>query len=329
MTSAGVEAYFRATFNDTGTGPDRVVIDWGDGSSSAAAVSFIDYIPGATGDDHGLWGEHVYASGGNYTITATILGAGGAIGQVTETAIVASSDHLSSPAPAPGPVLTLFRGAAPFGGHNPDVATAEATGLYNMILGRVPDPAGQARAVAALKAGTPAAAIASGLLHSAEYETGLVASYYQNDLGRAASPAEVAAWVSLMQKGRTAGQVSRDFLTSPAFNSLHSDDGSFVLALYEGVLGRAPAPWEIAAWTSDLGSGLSRSTAVADFLGSPAAAIRSTGQFYEVFLQRPADPVGLPTNVAALLAGESQSGIAANLAGTSEFLARAKATVGP
>jgi hypothetical protein len=328
VTQVGVETWFHATFNDYG--PDRVVIDWGDGTNSAAMVSSAQLLPGATADNHGISGEHVYVGGGNYTITATILGSGGAIGQVTSTASRPYPYYLTPPPPTPatGPVLSLFQGGATFGSHNPDLATADATALYNTILGRAPDAGGLANVVAALNSGTPATVVADILLHSTEYETDLVASHYQNDLGRAGSPAEIAEWVSLMQGGMTAEQVSTDFLASAEFNALHPDDASFVLGLYEDALERPPSLDEIASWTTGLGAGMSRTSAVADFLGSPEAAARSVGNFYEVVLGHPADPAALQADVADLQAGTTQADIAATVLGSAEFMADGKGTVG-
>jgi hypothetical protein len=325
----GGRSQFHATFNDPAPGLDRVVIDWGDGTSSSGLVSTIDYAPGATGDNHGIYGDHVYTDGGSYTITATILGSGGAVGQVTGTVNLPFPYYLSAPAPTPasGPILSLFQSVAPFGTHNPDLATADVTGLYNTILGRAPDPAGLASAVAAMNTGVSATEIASALLHSVEYETGVVASYYQNDLGRGGSQVEVAGWVSLMQGGMTAERVSSHFLSSSEFNALHPDSNSFVVALYENVLERPPAPWEIAEWSTALDSGMSRATTVADFLGSPEAASRSVRDFYKVFLEHAPDPASLQADVAALLAGATQADLAAAIAGLSEFMSGGKGTV--
>ncbi|HEY2156633.1 MAG TPA: hypothetical protein VGH33_13460, partial [Isosphaeraceae bacterium] len=43
-SSVGVRSHFGASFNDYG-GPDRVVIDWGDGTSSSGLVSSVSYLP--------------------------------------------------------------------------------------------------------------------------------------------------------------------------------------------------------------------------------------------------------------------------------------------
>jgi len=61
---------------------------------------------------------------------------------------------------------------------------------------------------------------ASVVLHSAEYESDVVGSYYRQFLGRPASPPEVAAWVSLVQGGSPAERVAGDFVASPAYGAL-------------------------------------------------------------------------------------------------------------
>ena len=54
-------------------------------------------------------------------------------------------------------------------------------------------------------------------------------------------------------------------VTSSGFNGLHPDDGSFLQALYQDLLGRTASAAEIAAWESAIGNGLSRASVVSDF----------------------------------------------------------------
>jgi hypothetical protein len=166
------------------------------------------------------------------------------------------------------------------------------------------------------------------MLHSTEYEDSLISSDYQTYLGRAAAPSEVAGWASQMQGGMTAEQVADDFLTSAEFNADHADDNSFVLALYEDVLGRAPAPGEIAAWTGELASGMTRGTVVADVLGSTEAAEHAVQGLYQALLGRPADSAGLAVNAGLLQSGVSQADLAAAIVASPEFVGLARDAVG-
>lgn len=228
----------------------------------------------------------------------------------------------------PGPILPLAPNPSPFGSHNPDIQTAEVTGLYNLILGRAPDTPSLAYWVAALKAGYPLQQFSSYLLHSAEYDTHLVAAYYRTYLNVNASVADINAWVGLMQNGLTAGQVTYYFMTTPEFNALHPDNPSFVQALYQGFLGRPAAPSEVSAWNSVLTSGTTRGQAVLAFEHYTLSQQYQVEGLYSVFLASPATPSGLTFYVNVLQAGLPLADVASFFAASSEFLARAAATVG-
>lgn len=190
-----------------------------------------------------------------------------------------------------------------------------------MLLGRRADETGYTNGVAALKAGVPLATVASGILHSAEYEYNAVASDYVNYLGRSGSPAEIKAWVALMQSGTTPGQVTRDFLASAGFGAIHPAAGDFIQALYEDALGRQATAPEVAAWKA---SGASRATIVDDVLGSTEAETKAVEGLYADILDRAADPGSLALAVPALQSGEvTLDDLAAYLLGSPEFKARA------
>ena len=226
-------------------------------------------------------------------------------------------------------VLPLTYAAAPFGAHNPDVSTAEVNGLYRTILGRAPTAAELSTVLGFLKNGTPVPSVASALLHSAEYDADFVTSDYRIFLGINPPAAAVNAWVQMIQQqGLTAEQVAFDFMTTPEFNALHPGNPSFIQALYVDLLGRQASASEVAAWNSVLASGTTRAQAVKGLLASPFAAAREVEGLYSVFLNRPADPGGLAFWVAAVQAGTPLASVAAEIAGTAEFAARANATVG-
>ena len=133
-------------------------------------------------------------------------------------------------------VLPLNVNRAPYGSDNPDIQTAEVNGQYELILGRVPDPSGGAAAVAYLKTGGSLAQLATDLFDSVEYESKLVATYYQTFLRRSGSAAEISNWVNAMQVGLTEEQVASDFLNSTEYSDLFPANATFVQALYGDVL---------------------------------------------------------------------------------------------
>jgi hypothetical protein len=97
-------------------------------------------------------------------------------------------------------------------------ATTEVTDLYETLLGREPDAAGEASFVNALEQGASFTSVVSVFLNSAEYAgiypdpTDFVASLYTNVLGRVGGPGEVAGWVAT---GDTNAQIVSAFLASP------------------------------------------------------------------------------------------------------------------
>ena len=204
----------------------------------------------------------------------------------------------------------------------------EVNGLYNIILNRTPDPAGGAAAVSYLKNGGSVAGLAAGLLNSVEYETGVVASYYQAFLQRAGSSAEIAAWVAAMQKGLTEEQVAADFLNSAEFNTLFPADTTFVQALYGDVLGRPPSSSEVSAWLGRMNVGLTRAQVVSAFLSAPEADTRGLGGLYGIILGRPVDSSSQSAGIAALQSGVTLVQLATVVFGSAEFTERANATVG-
>jgi hypothetical protein len=77
------------------------------------------------------------------------------------------------------------------------------TGVYGVVLGRMPDAAGLAYWEGRLGHGTPRESVAFGLLTSAEAETWVVTDSYNDLLGRPPDGPGVAWWVSALGHGLT------------------------------------------------------------------------------------------------------------------------------
>ena len=274
------------------------------------------------------------APGQSYTLTATWKGSPNEGGPSAATGTLQVRCELDpglttaitvtpgtpSPSYATSVPIAPLQGG-PFGGNPTYAADAEIDDLYQMLLGRNADEVGQTNGVAALKAGMPLSTVASVLLHTAEYDSNVVASDYVNYLGRNASPDEIKAWVSRMQAGTTEEQVADAFLSSPEFSALHPDAADFIQDLYEDALGRPATATEISTLEA---SGASRATIVGDVLNSTAAETKAVQGLYADILDRPADPNGLALALPALQSGKvSLDDLAAYLLGSPEFKARA------
>jgi Domain of unknown function (DUF4214) len=256
---------------------------------------------------------------GSFTVTNEL-----APPSAASAAITITPGTLSTPS-----FLPLTSSSAPFGTGNPNLATAEVKGLYSTILGRSPDPAGMAADLKALQGGATVTQLAQGMLHSAEYESDLVASDYKTFLGRTGLPAEINAWVARMQAGATAEQVAAGFLMSNESLSAHSDNSTFVQNLYREVLGRSPSATELSNGVSELSVRGSRAILVSGLLTSAWTDLSEVDSIYQSTLGRLGDPAGIDAAIAAIQAGNlSLSDLAANLFGSPEYAARAKQTVG-
>ncbi len=225
-------------------------------------------------------------------------------------------------------ILPLTYSLAPFGTTNPDVTTAEVTGLYNIVLGRAPDAPGLAFWTGAIKNGTVSyAQVASDFLHSTAYDDRVIAADYQTFVGRAPSQSEIDAWAGLMQKGTSEEQVAALMIASPEFNALHPDNSSFVQALYNDLLGRQASASEVAAWDSSLAGGASRASVSNLFIHSQGAAQRAVDGFYQIAFGRWADPSGEAFWVGALERSSTLTDVALDFLTSTGSIQRANATV--
>ncbi len=224
-------------------------------------------------------------------------------------------------------ILPLTYLANPFGSDNPDVSTAEVVGLYNIILGRAPDPSGLAFYVDYLKGGGSLQTVAATMLNSTEYKTDVVSSYYMNYLGRTGSPAEIAGWVAAMKGGETEEQVTAKFLSSGEFNADHPDTPSFIQAVYGDILGRAASVAEVDGWEGFLAGGGSRASIVSQVIASPESSTRVGEGFYAEFWGG-TGPEDVSNVVTALADGMTMAQVAALFGSWPQFIARANASVG-
>ena len=254
-----------------------------------------------------------YPAGG----AQTVILSGGFLGQPPAFGVVPSSG-----------VLPLSFSTNPFGSSNPDVSTAEVNGLFQTILGRAPNAGELSGFVAYLKAGNSIQTAAAILLHTGEYEGRIVASDYANILGRVATPPEIAAWVRVIQQQKlTAEQVSYDLMTSTEFNASHADGASFVSAVYEVVLGRPAADFEVAAWGSVFAAGVTRSTMVYNMIHSSFAAQRAVAGFGAMLWATTLDASTSQFVVNYLVNGGTLADVASAFAALPGFVNRANATV--
>ncbi len=147
------------------------------------------------------------------------------------------------------------------------------TDLYNNMLGREPDAAGQENWVGQIADGNMSAAdVADGFYYSPEFTAmsaemtteEYVQTLYRAILGREADPNGLADWVNRIDSGvATREEVYQGFLGSQEFRGIADqiDDiqntaaHAFVERLYSFVLGRQGDPVGVEHWVDQLASG--------------------------------------------------------------------------
>jgi hypothetical protein len=175
--------------------------------------------------------------------------------------------------------------------------------LYRSILDRNADPGGLAGWTNALNSGSLSRLqVVQAIRNSPEHFTQEVTDFYMTLLGRAPDASGLQNWVQKLQGGLREEQMAFYFLDSSEY--LSQGDKHFVDAMYVSLLGRSFDAAGEASWLNALGTGSqTHEQVINDFLYSTESLSRLTEGYYEVFLQRQADPAGLNGWVASLQQG--------------------------
>jgi len=175
--------------------------------------------------------------------------------------------------------------------------------VYRAVLDRNADAAGLASWTSLLNSGALSRLqVVQGIRNSAEHFTQEVEAFYLTLLNRAADPLGLQNWVQQLEGGMKEEQIAFYFLDSPEY--LSQGDKHFVDQMYLSLLGRSFDSAGEANWLSQLSAGtLTHEQVITDFLYSTESLTRLTEGYYEVFLQRQADPGGLSGWVGALQQG--------------------------
>lgn len=157
--------------------------------------------------------------------------------------------------------------------------------LYQNVLGRLPDPGGQAYWTGVLARGADRAAVLAGISESAEnrqttaplVQTGLwqldpaaaqAARMYDTVLGRLPDLGGLAYWTDALGGGSLGLQdMASGFVASPEFQAVYGalSNRDFVAEIYTNTLRRPGDPGGIEYWTAQLESGATRAGLVVGF----------------------------------------------------------------
>jgi len=196
--------------------------------------------------------------------------------------------------------------------------------LYNDLFHRDADPGGLHDWTALLDGGTYSYQdVATAITSSREYDGDVVDAFYVEYLGRHSDPGGLNDWVNLMQGGYNAEQIRSGILGSPEyFADTGGTNTTFVTALYQSFLSRAPDTGGLAAWVSLLDNHQESTAQVAGgFLNSDENRTDIITGFYQKYMHRAPDPGGLADWKAALANGISQPNIISVFLTVPEYMA--------
>jgi hypothetical protein len=294
--------------------------------------------PVATTDSSGNY-QFTVSTPGTYTVRPVLLG-GELLGtpatgsyQVTLTSAVNVAGRNFAEVPTSITVPLTLPLSTPFlkqGNANADFVEA----VYRAVLDRDAEPAGLAHWTGLLNDGTLSRLqVVQGIRTSIEHFNQEVTDFYFTFLGRAPEPAGLQSWVQALQNGLTEEQMAFDFLDSPEY--LSKGDKYFVDRMYLSLLGREFDPSGEASWLNALGDdvsgnpthtpSLTHEQVITEFLRSPESLNRLVEGYYQVFLQRLAEPQGLNSWMTALQGGGSFLTIGQQFLSSDEFYNNAAA----
>ena len=205
-------------------------------------------------------------------------------------------------------------------------------GVYRAVLDRNADAAGLSWWTGVLNSNPQTRLqVVQGIRNSPEHFGQEIDAFFETLLGRAADAQGRAYWVSQLENGEQEEQIAFGFLNSAEY--LSNGDKYFVDAMYQSLLGRPFDAAGEASWLNELGddasgnpthpAALTHTEVVNSFLYSTESLDRLVEGYYEVFLQRQADPTGLNSWVAGLQQGLPFLTIGQEFLASDEFFAGA------
>lgn len=158
--------------------------------------------------------------------------------------------------------------------------------IYEDADGRAPDPGGLAAYTAALQNGESRGQVLLSIAESPEARVhssptagdanvATITRLYEAIDGRAPDVGGLIGYTSALDAGQSVAQIAAAILASPEYASSFGGptNAAFVMNLYRNLLGRAPDPGGLAAYTTTLSSGETRAQLVAGFISSDEARL--------------------------------------------------------
>lgn len=192
--------------------------------------------------------------------------------------------------------------------------------VYNSMLGRNADPAGQFFWSTLLNQGYSRPQFVLAIEFTSEFRAVATQDLYSRYLGRAAEPTALIASVAFLNSGGTITQLGSFILGSPEYYQLHGGtNAGFLSALYLNVLHRPIDPGAILVYGQQLALGVPRFQVAFEVGTSLEGDINVIRVLYLTFLHRPVDPAGLIFWVNQLGSGVRIENVLASLVGSDEY----------
>jgi hypothetical protein len=213
-----------------------------------------------------------------------------------------------------------------------DTSTSTPSGgwidsLYETTLGRQPTDAEASSWNADLAAGQfTNAQVAQMFVESSERLGSIIDGYYEQYLGRAADQAGLAYWTEVWQANGGPEEVQAGIIGSVEYfataGKLYpglSPDAAWVTALYNNILGRDPDQQGLDFWVNYIQTN-SRQSVVLGFVTSPEYRLGLINDWFEQYLDRPADANSAQYWLGQMEQGATQDQIQVALLISDEFV---------
>jgi hypothetical protein len=288
-------ATFTHGANVEAAGDFVVTINWGDGSTSAGAVSL-------SGGVYTVTGSHTYTDEGAFAISVSIV-----------------DDTASATAHSTATMLEQLLPDGTRGTANERFISE----VYRDLLHRQVDPVGLAFWNSQLAQGATREQVIAGIQSTQEYRDVEVDELYQQYLHRGADPSGLASSTQFLAHGGTVEQLSSIIVSSPEYFHARGGDTNhgFVDALYHDALGRAPDPTGEAAFEQLLANGGTRQQAADIIFGSAEYRGDLVQSFYQNLLDRDVE-AGAQSFWSDQLAHHRDEEVIASIASSNEFYAK-------
>jgi hypothetical protein len=167
------------------------------------------------------------------------------------------------------------------------------TDLYNDLLFRTPSTAELNYWVNNLRNGGSTYDVAHKFVTSTEHLGIEVQGFYNLYLGHPPDAAGQAFWVNQLQHGGSPVALQLALINSAEYQAAHASDLSYVDALYNDVLRRAPDAAGETYWVTQLQNGVSRDQVARSFFNNQEYANLVIQADFNLVLGRNAEPSGV------------------------------------